>query len=146
MTSASLPLLTTAHVSTEPAGRGYFKMSTRRRERSQAPNIQPSALLPALGAQIASKQDPAPADGVAYVQKAGAWTALADQWQQGSVYIDGVVAVYTVYDTTGSSWVAYKNDTSGETTTGEQSTTKPTSLSAVKLLTYSEAGGPQPAP
>jgi hypothetical protein len=146
MTSVRLPLFTTAHVSTEPARRGYSKMSTRRRERSQAPSIESFVVPSSLAGQISSKQDAAPVDGAAYVQKAGVWSELAAQWQQGAVYVDGVAAVYSVYDTTGSSWVAYKNDTAGQTTTGEQSTTKPTSLSAVKLLTYSEAGGPQPAP
>lgn len=124
-------------------------MSTRRRERSQAPDVARSAELAQFASSIAilqNKQDPAPADGVAYVQKQGNWVALQAQWQQGDVYVDGVTAVYSVYDTTASNWVAYKNDVSGETTTGEQSSTKPTTINAVKLLTYSEAGGPQPAP
>jgi len=164
MTSASLPLLTTAHVSTEPGGRGYSKMSTRRRERSQAPDIQVGVNLVRLENELATKVEEAPADSQNYVRQSGTWVVAPsavttwgtiagtlsnqtdlynaleskfDTWESGTAYYDGVTYLFVVYGVDGNWQATRATSTQTLSTAAGQAGTKPSTLTALRALTYS---------
>lgn len=58
-------------------------------------------------------------------------------WETGTAYLDGATALYVVYGTT-DDWEATRTFSSGTTSTGAgQAGAPPTTLAALKLLTYS---------
>ena len=75
-------------------------------------------------------------------QTSGNWQNLGAtgptlSWESGAAYPDGASALYVVYGTTGD-WEATRTFSSGTTTTGPgQTGAPPSTLPALKALTYS---------
>ena len=139
-------------------------MSTRRRERSQAPSVNLDALLIAVEQKVERKVDEAPTDSRNYVRIDGSWAiapsavaswggivgtlsnqtdlqaaldAAGGTWEAGTAYYDGAVALYVVYGADGN-WQATRS-TSNQTlsTAAAQTGTKPSNLTALRALSYS---------
>lgn len=139
-------------------------MSTRRRERSQAPSVNLDALLIAVEQKVERKVDEAPTDSQNYVRIDGSWAiapsavaswggivgtlsnqtdlqaaldAAGGTWESGTAYYDGAVALYVVYGADGN-WQATKATTADTlSTAASQTGTKPTTLAALQALSYS---------
>lgn len=132
-------------------------MSERRRQRI---TVEPREILPTAPGGI----EDAPNDGMRYVRQSGAWAinptpvtawgtivgtlsaqtdlqaaldAKPDAWETGTAYLDGSSGLYIVYGTT-DDWEATRTLSTGTTSTGTgQAGAPPTTLAALKLLTYS---------
>lgn len=132
-------------------------MSQRRRDRI---TVQPREILPTEPGGI----EDAPNDGSKYVRQSGAWAlsptllpswgtivgtlsnqtdlqaaldAAGSSWETGTAYLDGSSGLYIVYGTT-DDWEATRTLSTGTTSTGTgQAGAPPTTLAALKLLTYS---------
>lgn len=61
---------------------------------------------------------------------------IGDNFDEGTAYSDGVIALYVVYGVDGN-WEAVKTDENGTFTTGAQTGTKPTSITQLRRLAYS---------
>jgi len=139
-------------------------MSTRRRERSQAPSIEQAANLARLQGELATKVEEAPSDANNYVRQDGAWviapSAVAswgtivgtlsaqtdlynaleskfDTWESGTAYYDGSVALYVVYGVDGDWQATRATSTQTLWTAAAQSGTKPSTLTTLRALIYS---------
>ena len=82
----------------------------------------------------------APSDGQRYVRIDAQWSlmpTLVTTWEAGAAYHDGTSALYVVYGADGN-WQATKaTSTSTLSTPAAQSGSKPTTLSALRALSYS---------
>lgn len=108
-------------------------MSERRRDRiTVVPTAQ--TLIPSPGLEEA------PSDGQRYVRINGQWAImpqLVASWESGTAYYDSISALYVVYGADGN-WQATKaTSTSTLSTAAAQSGSKPTTLSALRALSYS---------
>jgi len=139
-------------------------MSTRRRERSQAPSIEQGATLARLQGELAAKVEEAPADANNYVRQAGAWVIAPsavtswgtivgtlsaqtdlfnaleskfDTWESGTAYYDGVTYLFVVYGVDGDWQATRATSTQTLSTAAGQTGTKPSTLTALRALSYS---------
>ena len=139
-------------------------MSTRRRERSQAPSIEQGATLARLQGELAAKVEEAPADANNYVRQAGAWVIAPsavtswgtivgtlsaqtdlfnaleskfDTWESGTAYYDGVTYLFVVYGVDGDWQATRATSTQTLSTAAGQSGTKPSTLATLRSLSYS---------
>lgn len=108
-------------------------MGERRRDRiTVVPTAQ--TLIPPPGLEEA------PSDGQRYVRINGQWSImpqLVTSWESGSTYYDGAVSLYVVYGAD-SNWQATRaTSTQTLSTAAGQTGTKPSTLTALRALSYS---------